>query len=134
MSNESFQFYHHPRIPISSMRTSRTPNRVTLPRALSKLGYVSRTQTFAFIQDGRVSVNGKIEHNPHRWVNLQHDTISVDGSEVFQKEFRYLLFNKPSGVTTTRSDERGNPKNISGEDRQNTVIERCNVDTGWGGY
>jgi pseudouridine synthase len=55
-----------------------------------------------------VAVNGRIVTNPHAWVQLNRDTISLEGKEVFQKDFRYLVFHKPAGVTTTRSDERGN--------------------------
>ena len=91
------------------MKTSRARNRVTLPRALSKLGYASRTQAFVFIDEGRVTVNGKAERNPHRWINLESDRISVDNETVSKKEFRYLLVHKPVGVTTTHSDELGNP-------------------------
>jgi pseudouridine synthase len=60
------------------------------------------------IKEGRVAVNGRIITNPHAWVQLNRDTISLEGKTVFQQVFRYLLFNKPAGVTTTRSDERGN--------------------------
>ncbi|HXG37411.1 MAG TPA: pseudouridine synthase [Bacteroidota bacterium] len=90
------------------MKTSRGPHRVSLPRALSKLGYASRAQAFFLIREGRVAVNGRIVTNPHAWVQLNKDTIALEGKEVFQKEFRYLVFHKPAGVTTTRSDERGN--------------------------
>lgn len=90
------------------MKTSRGPHRVSLPRALSKLGYASRAQAFFLIREGRVAVNGRIVTNPHAWVQLDKDTISLEGKEVFQKEFRYLAFHKPVGVTTTRLDERGN--------------------------
>jgi 23S rRNA pseudouridine2605 synthase len=90
------------------MKTSRALNRVTLPRAISKLGYASRTQAFVFIEEGSVEVNGKTERNPHRWIDLRLDKISVNSETVSQKEFRYLLFHKPVGVATTHSDERGN--------------------------
>ncbi len=90
------------------MKTSRAANRVSLPRALSKLGYASRTQAFIFVEEGHVQVNGKIERNPHRWIDLQSDKISLNSETVSQKEFRYLLVHKPVGVTTTQSDERGN--------------------------
>lgn len=114
------------------MKTSRAPNRVSLPRALSKLGYASRTQAFVFIEEGRVAVNGKTERNPHRWVNIESDKISVDAGTVSQKEFRYLLFHKPAGVTTTRSDERGHTTvfDIVGEGAQGlSSVGRLDKDT-----
>lgn len=90
------------------MRTSHRPHQVSLQRALSKLGVCSRSQAAPLIQAGRVSVNGRVEANPNRWINLQQDKIEVDGSVLTkEKEYRYLLFHKPTGVVTTRSDERG---------------------------
>lgn len=89
------------------MKTSRSPNRVSLPRALSKLGFASRSTAHKLIGNGSVLVNGNVELNPHRWVNLQSDRITVDGNEVVKTERRYVLLNKPTGVVTTVSDERG---------------------------
>ncbi|MEX2088889.1 MAG: pseudouridine synthase, partial [Bacteroidota bacterium] len=89
------------------MKTSRSPNRVSLPRALSKLGFASRTTANKLIADGSVLVNGQVELNPHRWVNLQSDRIAVAGTELVKTERRYVILNKPPGVVTTASDERG---------------------------
>src|SRR3990172_5802787 len=89
------------------MKTSRSPNRVSLPRALSKLGFASRTTANKLSADGSVLVNGHVELNPHRWVNLQSDRIAVAGTELVKTERRYVILNKPPGVVTTASDERG---------------------------
>jgi 23S rRNA pseudouridine2605 synthase len=89
------------------MKTSRAPGRVTLPRALSKLGMSSRSQAIGMIESGLVSVNGKQEKNPHRWVDITGDRIELNNRVVKQRAFRYLLLNKPAGCVTTRSDERG---------------------------
>lgn len=89
------------------MKTSRSPNRVSLPRALSKLGFASRSAAQNLIVEGSVLVNGRVERNPHCWVNLERDRISVKGTEVIRAERRYLLLHKPVGVVTTASDEKG---------------------------
>jgi 23S rRNA pseudouridine2605 synthase len=89
------------------MKTSRAPGRVTLPRALSKLGMASRSQSIGLIESGVVSVNGKQEKNPHRWVDIKGDRIELKSRVVRQKAFRYLILNKPPGCVTTKSDERG---------------------------
>ncbi|MCX6135545.1 MAG: pseudouridine synthase [Ignavibacteriales bacterium] len=89
------------------MKTSRAAGRVTLPRALSKLGIASRTQALGLIEKGLVSVNGKIEVNPHRWVDMSGDRIELENQLVKRKSFRYLALHKPPGFVTTRSDERG---------------------------
>lgn len=92
----------------SSEKKILSPDVVSLPRALSKLGFCSRTQSLRLIQDGRVKVNGQKENDPSRRVSLVGDRISVDGRIIEKKkEFLYLCLNKPKGVVTTRSDERG---------------------------
>ncbi|MBI3586963.1 MAG: rRNA pseudouridine synthase [Ignavibacteriales bacterium] len=87
-------------------KTSRELNKVSLPRAISKLGYASRSQAMALIQAGSVKVNGKEEKNPHRWVNLRTDTIQIEQEVLQKKNFRYLIVHKPSDVVTTHSDEK----------------------------
>jgi len=80
---------------------------VSLPRALSKLGVASRSQAIRLIERGAVSVNRKVESNPHRWIDLKRDRIELKDQVPERPAFRYLLLNKPPGVVTTISDERG---------------------------
>lgn len=81
---------------------------VSLPRALSKLGYASRRQAERLIVEGIVSVNGKVIRSLSFRVDPAVDDIVVNGETLNKKkEFIYLLFNKPAGVVTTRNDERG---------------------------
>jgi pseudouridine synthase len=80
---------------------------VSLPRALSKLGYCSRSQAEKLVAGGTVSVNGKVVRSLSFRVDPFRDTITVDAAPVNRtKSFMYLLFHKPLNVITTRSDER----------------------------
>jgi 23S rRNA pseudouridine2605 synthase len=88
------------------MKTSRGPKRVSLPRALSKLGFSSRAQALALIAEGRVTVNATVETNPHRWLDLRRDRVQVDGEAMRRPATRWLAFHKPAGVVTTRKSER----------------------------
>jgi 23S rRNA pseudouridine2605 synthase len=81
--------------------------RVGLARALSKLGFCSRSQAFAIIRSGRVRVNGSITKNPESPVRLGKDRLDVDGEPIVSAEFIYLAMNKPRGIVTTASDEKG---------------------------
>ena len=81
--------------------------KVSLARALSKLGYCSRTQAQALILAGRVQVNGTVERNPSLRVDLRRDRIAVDGHLVTAAAKVYLMLNKPRGLVTTTCDERG---------------------------
>ena len=80
---------------------------VSLARAISKLGFASRSQAALLISDGHVSLNGKIITDPSCFCSLESDIISVDGEPLTKKRLIYIIMNKPVGVITTRSDERG---------------------------
>ncbi|MBE9609717.1 rRNA pseudouridine synthase [Chitinilyticum litopenaei] len=78
-----------------------------MARALSRLGYCSRSQAEALVLAGRVSVNGRRETNLNRRVSLAQDQLSVDGTAVSARQHVYLMLNKPRGYVTTASDEQG---------------------------
>ena len=80
--------------------------RAGLARALSKLGYCSRSRAVAMIQEGRVCLNGAVVSNPEAAVRLKHDEILVDGERVGAAKKVYLVLNKPRGVVTTAADEK----------------------------
>jgi 23S rRNA pseudouridine2605 synthase len=89
---------------VTSDKSSR---RVGLARALSKLGYCSRSDAFDFIQAGRVRVNGTTRRNPQVPVRLNKDRIEVDGRPIMTTARVYFMLNKPRGPVTTASDEKG---------------------------
>jgi len=77
---------------------------VSLPRALSKLGFCSRTQAEALIAEGRVRVDGRIVRNPSVRVDPGRALIAVDDQPVAAERKVYLMLNKPRGLVTTRDD------------------------------
>ena len=82
---------------------------VGLARALSKLGYCSRSQAQQLIGSGQVRVNGAVKRNPEAPVSLGRDRIEVNGASIHSAEKIYLVLNKPRGLVTTASDEKGRP-------------------------
>lgn len=82
-------------------------HQITLARALSKLGLASRSQARNLIRTGRISVNNSPVRSPDLWVDLRVDRVKFDGKPLKRRELVYLALNKPAGVVTTRSDERG---------------------------
>jgi 23S rRNA pseudouridine2605 synthase len=88
--------------------------RVGLARAISKLGYCSRSAAAELIAAGRVRLNGSLTRNPEAPVRLGVDGIEVDGIRVGRAEKVYWMLNKLRGVVTTRDDERGRETVYSG--------------------
>lgn len=89
------------------MRPVNSARRIGLARALSKLGYCSRSQATKLIRAGRVRLNGRSRRDPEAPVHLGKDRIEVDAHRIQSTEKVYLLMNKPRGLVTTASDEKG---------------------------
>src|SRR5208282_239519 len=83
------------------------------------MGYCSRTQAAVLIHAGRVTLNGWIARDPETPVRMPggrtdgsigdriDDRIEVDGSPLGKAPAIYIIMNKPRGVVTTASDEKG---------------------------
>lgn len=80
--------------------------RVGLARALSKLGFCSRSHAAELIRAGRVCLNGAIRRDPETPVQSPRDRIEVDGRLVGPAKKIYLMLNKPRGLVTSVSDEQ----------------------------
>jgi len=81
--------------------------KVGLARALSKLGYCSRSRATELIRAGRVTLNGAGRQDPETPVQIERDRIAVEGHVIKAAENVYLMMNKPRGLVTTASDEKG---------------------------
>jgi 23S rRNA pseudouridine2605 synthase len=81
----------------------------TLERVLSKAGLGSRTEARKWIGAQRVKVNGKVIGTPDHWVDLERDTVTLDGKPVRASKRIYLLLYKPKGYITTYKDPQGRP-------------------------
>jgi 23S rRNA pseudouridine2605 synthase len=100
-----------------------TKKRFGLARALSKMGFCSRSQARALIREGRVTVNGRRALDPEAPVGAGRDQLAVNGAPVKEREKIYLAMNKPRGVVTTASDEKG----------RQTVCDLLDPGLGWVG-
>src|ERR1700751_2453792 len=59
------------------------------------------------IRAGHVQVNSELRRDPETPVRLGHDRIVVSGQRIEPQKKIYLMMNKPRGVVTTASDEKG---------------------------
>ena len=91
------------------MSSSRASHSTGLARALSKLGYCSRSAAIRLIEEGHVRVNGEVVRKPTAPFRLGKDRVVVAGKRVTSPQPIYLMMNKPRGLVTTASDEKGRP-------------------------
>lgn len=87
-----------------------------LQKIIAQSGIASRRKAEELIKEGKVKVNGKVITELGTKVNTS-DTIEVN-NKILEKETKeYYLLNKPRGVITSTSDEKG----------RKTVIELINT-------
>ena len=80
-----------------------------LQKIISAAGVCSRRQAEEFLRAGRVTVNGSAASLGDQ-ADPARDEIALDGRPVvLPAEKIYLMLNKPRGVVTTLSDEKGRP-------------------------
>ena len=78
-----------------------------LQKLISACGLASRRTAEAWIEAGRVTVNGRLAQLGDR-ADLARDEVRVDGRPLRSGGVRtYLMLNKPRGYVTTLSDEKG---------------------------
>ena len=75
-------------------------------RVISKRGYCSRSQAEKLVREGHVILRGKPVRDPESPA-YENDEILVDGKPVTASDFVYFAMNKPRGIVTTASDEKG---------------------------
>ncbi len=78
-----------------------------LARALSKLGFCSRSQARKLVLEGRVRVNGRVRTDPEWHTRPGADRVEVSGQNVSAADKVYFMLNKPRGLVSTASDEQG---------------------------
>src|ERR1700733_15156792 len=71
------------------------------------MGYCSRSQASQLIRAGRVQLNGVVRRNPENPARIDRDRFAVDGHPIEGQQKIYLMMNKPRGLVTTASDEKG---------------------------
>jgi 23S rRNA pseudouridine2605 synthase len=83
-----------------------------IQKILANAGVGSRRQVEAWIQAGRITVNGRLATIGARMT--YHDKVCVDGREIklvksINQKTRVLIYHKPEGEMCTRHDPEGRP-------------------------
>ena len=88
--------------------TQQDSKQIRLNKYISDTGYCSRREADKLIEQGRVTINGKI---PEMGTKVDaYDSVEVNGKPVKEKQKRiYIALNKPAGITcTTERHIQGN--------------------------
>ncbi len=80
-----------------------------LNRFIAQSGVCSRRSADRYITTGRVAVNDRTVDQPWYQVSAG-DRVRVDGKPLGSRKHIYVMFNKPTGVTTTLSDRYADKK------------------------
>jgi 23S rRNA pseudouridine2605 synthase len=92
------------------MVTDSEPSGVRLQKVLSQAGIASRRVAERMIIDGRIEVDGQLVTELGTRVDPDASVIRVDGARVvLDDSLVYLALNKPRGMHSTMSDDRGRP-------------------------
>lgn len=77
-----------------------------LARVISKRGFCSRSKAEMLVREGRVTLNGRIEKDID-FPTREQDEIIINGKRIEANQKIYFMMNKPRGIVTTASDEKG---------------------------
>ncbi len=81
-----------------------------LQKIIARAGICSRRKAESLILEGRVTVNGTVVTELGSKADPDRDVVKVDGETVRpRRKMVYIALNKPTGVVTTRSDEKQRP-------------------------
>jgi 23S rRNA pseudouridine2605 synthase len=86
---------------------------VRLQKFLADAGVASRRASEQIIQEGRVSVNGRVVTTLGSKVDALHDKVEFDGHAIKLKRKLYIALNKPKGFVCSREDPLG--RRMAGE-------------------
>ena len=81
---------------------------ISLNKYISDTGFCSRREADKYIEECRVTINGKDAHKGNRV--KEGDVVQVDGENLKKKKTQvYIMLNKPKGVTcTTDTNDKTN--------------------------
>ncbi|WP_203295474.1 pseudouridine synthase [Luteirhabdus pelagi] len=84
----------------------KNPDGIRLNKYIANSGICSRRDADTYIKTGLVTVNGEVVTQMGHKVQLEDD-VRFDGRRINPEPNTYVLLNKPKGVATTTSDNKG---------------------------
>lgn len=103
-----------------------------LQKFMAHAGAASRRKSEELIKEGRVKVNNNIVTEMGLVVDPNKDRVYLDGKRLnLENDNIYIILNKPIGVVTTSSDEKGriNVVDLVDETKRVYPVGRLDIDT-----
>ncbi|MDZ4843202.1 MAG: pseudouridine synthase, partial [Hyphomicrobium aestuarii] len=101
--------FRKPSAPAEIAFAPRPTEPVRIAKAMARAGLCSRREAERWIEDGRVSINGRVLNSPAMDVGPR-DVVKVDGQPLpLAEAARLWRYHKPKGLVTTHYDPEGRP-------------------------
>lgn len=81
-------------------------NTLRLDKALTHLGYGSRSDIKKYVKQGLITVNGVRAKDSGMHVDPETDVVLLDGERIHYREHIYVMLHKPPGVVSATEDNR----------------------------
>jgi len=105
---------------------------IVLQKVIADAGVASRRASEEFITAGKVKVNNEIVTKLGTRVDPEKDTVEVSGKVLDRSEEKvYFILNKPKGIVSSASDDRGRETvlDLIDTDKRIVPVGRLDIDT-----
>lgn len=80
--------------------------RIRIDKYLSDMNIGTRSEIKDLIRKGKVGINNTICKKPDEKVDIETDTVSLNGQIINYEQYVYFMLNKPAGVVSATKDPR----------------------------
>lgn len=79
---------------------------IRLDKYLADMGMGTRSELKKMIRSGRVQIDGVPVKKPEEKVDIESQTVTLDGKNVAYQAMEYYMLHKPSGVVSATKDKK----------------------------
>lgn len=79
---------------------------IRLDKYLADMGMGTRSELKKMIRSGRVQIDGVPAKKPEEKVNIESQTVTLDGKSVVYQTMEYYMLHKPAGVVSATKDKK----------------------------
>ena len=79
---------------------------IRLDKYLADMGMGTRSELKKMIRSGRVQIDGVPVKKPEEKVDIESQTVTLDGKNVAYQTMEYYMLHKPSGVVSATKDKK----------------------------